>query len=202
MAKSEAGRLLTIAHRQRQLQLRASFLRQLALLWPLWDGLRVARFADFAEPAAVLVQDRFGAAAGLSVGYYQALRLAEDADGAPTPRIADPPSTDKVVGNLRATALTSVMLGLRSGFHPEAARQHGLVRAMGSTGRMMMRGAAESLILTSAADPRAKGWQRVAGSGACKFCVMLASRGPVYSEDTADFQSHDHCACSAEVVFA
>jgi hypothetical protein len=200
MAKSEAGRLLTIAHRQRQLQLRAATLRNLAQLWPLWDGIRVARFADFAEPAATLVQDRFGTSSGLAIGYYQALRVAEEAAGSPTPRVADPPATGHVIGNLRATALSTVMRGLRAGFSPQAARQNGLVAAIGSAGRMTMRGAAESLVLTSAADTRATGWQRVAGGSACPFCTRLAGK-QFSSEDGASFQSHDHCACSAEVVF-
>jgi hypothetical protein len=201
MARSEAGRLLTIQHRQRQLQLRAATFQTLTQLWGLWDGQTIRTFPRFAEPATTLVQDRFGTSAGLAVGYYQALRLAESAGGSPTPRVADPPETDRVVGSLRATALASTLRGLRTGFSPQAAKQNALVAAMGSAGRMVMRGAAESLVLTAAADPRARGWQRVAGSGACDFCEMLAGRGPVYSEDTADFQSHDHCACSAEVVF-
>lgn len=202
MARTEAGRLLTIQHRQRQLQLRAATLQVLSQLWALWDGQTIRTFPRFVEPATTLVQDRFGTSAGLAVGYYQALRLAEQAGGSPSPRVADPPKTDTVVASLRATALASTLRGLRSGFSPQAAKQNALVAAMGSTGRMVMRGAAESLVLTSAADSRARGWQRIAGSGACDFCEMLAGRGAVYSEDTADFQSHDHCACSAEVVFS
>lgn len=30
---------------------------------------------------------------------------------------------------------------------------------------------------------------------------MLASRGPVYAEDTVDFQAHDFCGCTAELSF-
>lgn len=45
-------------------------------------------------------------------------------------------------------------------------------------------------------DPAAKGWKRV-GAGACDFCRMLIGRGAVYSEATADFESHDHCNCQA-----
>ena len=53
---------------------------------------------------------------------------------------------------------------------------------------------------SSVADPAARGWQRV-GSGSCDFCAMLLGRGAVYTEATADFQSHDHCACSAAPAF-
>lgn len=53
---------------------------------------------------------------------------------------------------------------------------------------------------SSVADPQASGWQRV-GSGECEFCSMLIGRGAVYSEDAADFASHDHCHCSAVPAF-
>lgn len=45
------------------------------------------------------------------------------------------------------------------------------------------------------------GWARtLAGSENCAFCAMLASRGAVYSEETADFRTHDNCDCSATIV--
>lgn len=50
---------------------------------------------------------------------------------------------------------------------------------------------------SSVADPAARGWQRVTDGNACAFCSMLAGRGAVYSEATADFASHDDCGCSA-----
>lgn len=58
--------------------------------------------------------------------------------------------------------------------------------------------AARSVYMTSAvSDPAARGWQRETDGDACGFCVMLASRGTVYSEASADFSSHDHCGCTA-----
>jgi hypothetical protein len=45
-------------------------------------------------------------------------------------------------------------------------------------------------------------YKRVLSSNPCSFCRMLAGRGAVYHEGTASFESHDHCACSAEPVFS
>jgi hypothetical protein len=57
---------------------------------------------------------------------------------------------------------------------------------------------ARSVYMTSSiADPAARGWQRETDGAACGFCIMLASRGTVYSEAAADFASHDHCGCTA-----
>lgn len=53
---------------------------------------------------------------------------------------------------------------------------------------------------SSIADPSARGWMRV-GAGECDFCRMLIGRGAVYTEATADFESHDHCKCQAEPEF-
>lgn len=49
-------------------------------------------------------------------------------------------------------------------------------------------------------DPAARGWTRV-GSGECAFCQMLIGRGAVYTEASADFESHDHCGCAAVPAF-
>ncbi|MGC4964247.1 hypothetical protein [Gordonia sp. DT101] len=59
-------------------------------------------------------------------------------------------------------------------------------------------GAARLTIAHNASrDSAARGWQRVARGKACSFCIMLASRGAVYTRATADFASHDHCHCVA-----
>jgi hypothetical protein len=43
--------------------------------------------------------------------------------------------------------------------------------------------------------------QRVLGGAGCDFCQMLAGRGEVYSAETADFEAHDHCGCTAEPIY-
>jgi hypothetical protein len=51
-------------------------------------------------------------------------------------------------------------------------------------------------------DPDAVGWRRVARSGACPFCRMLADKGAVYrAESTAHFAAHKSCHCGAEPKF-
>lgn len=49
----------------------------------------------------------------------------------------------------------------------------------------------------SVEDRAARGWMRVGDGNTCEFCSMLLGRGAVYTEASADFQSHDHCGCSA-----
>jgi hypothetical protein len=61
------------------------------------------------------------------------------------------------------------------------------------------------------ADPAAVGWRRFARPEACKFCLMLAARGAVYTEATARFAAHGavmggnrkggNCMCIAGPAF-
>lgn len=53
---------------------------------------------------------------------------------------------------------------------------------------------------SSIEDPRARGWERETAGG-CEFCEMIASRGVVFSEASADFASHDNCQCIAVPAF-
>ncbi|MFE9855598.1 hypothetical protein [Streptomyces sp. NPDC005780] len=50
-------------------------------------------------------------------------------------------------------------------------------------------------------DRQATAWARAAALGACAFCKMLAVRGAVYKQDTADFQAHDGCHCGVLPIF-
>lgn len=54
----------------------------------------------------------------------------------------------------------------------------------------------------STEDRAARGWKRVGDGKSCPFCSLLLSRGAVYTEVTADFESHDHCGCSAAPAWA
>lgn len=59
-----------------------------------------------------------------------------------------------------------------------------------------------NVITTSAVrDPKSGGWMRT-GTGECGFCAMLISRGAVYSKETVDFASHDHCECHVAPVWS
>lgn len=50
-------------------------------------------------------------------------------------------------------------------------------------------------------DPSAVGWRRVSNGG-CKFCVMLAAKGAIFSDESARFASHTNCKCTAQPVFS
>lgn len=56
-------------------------------------------------------------------------------------------------------------------------------------------------LVTDTARLNRAGWARqLTGAESCPFCAMLVSRGAVYSRKTVDFQTHNHCDCTATLV--
>lgn len=85
----------------------------------------------------------------------------------------------------------------------DEARDASFTQAAGAATRQVLTGGRKSLLTLLEDDPQALGWIRVTDGDPCAFCAILASRGPVYrSEQTASFQAHDHCACTAEPVYS
>jgi hypothetical protein len=87
-------------------------------------------------------------------------------------------------------------------YSPEDSSAKAQDALRGASTRMVMMGGRDTIVRAAKIDPVAHGWERVIEPGACSFCAMLAGRGGVYSEATADFKAHDHCHCVARPVFA
>lgn len=201
MARTDIGAALTREHRTRQLAVRAVALQEFGRIWPLWGTGDLRTFDLLVEATIPLIDLRRATSAGLAADYYTAFRVAEGISGTASARIADVARRDQLVTSLYVTGKTQVQRSLRTGMSPQAARQNTFVTMSGSVTRHILNGGRDTLILSAASDRKARGWQRITGGNACSFCSMLAGRGAVYSEDTADFQAHDHCSCSAEPVY-
>lgn len=74
-------------------------------------------------------------------------------------------------------------------------------------------GARNEIQDTAQADPATVGWIRITSSRPCYFCAMLASRGPVYKEESFEdsdrlftgagrHKVHDSCACSMRPLYS
>lgn len=74
-------------------------------------------------------------------------------------------------------------------------------RAVGGLQKRMVNSANFTITGSAAADPKARGYQRVTRPEACGFCRMVASRGAVFSKATSTFACHEHCHCSARPVW-
>jgi hypothetical protein len=75
-------------------------------------------------------------------------------------------------------------------------------RVDGGLQRRIANHSRQTIMQSSIADPKARGWQRVTDGAGCGFCTMLASRGFVYTEASVDFASHDYCNCNCVAAWS
>ena len=198
-----SSREITDGYRRRLIQLRAVTLRDLVRLWPIVDWANIddtfGRFSVAAE--AVIARDR-NVANALATLYVRAHRDAAGIPGRPAPVPARPAPREQVQTALQVTGRAGLKKAAARGDTEEAAMATGLVVVAGVGARMVLNAARDSVRYSTLADDAAVGWRRVTGVNPCGFCRMVAGRGAVYSAETADFASHDHCSCFAEPAYA
>lgn len=190
-----------LEHRNQQLAIRAAVLKSLTRLWRTVDAARLPEtIGPFADAAAVAISDGFLRSSRTAGLYYIAARPA----GITTVEIPAllPPIPELTAAKVRAAGLSGIVNGRRGGRTIDAALSNGFVKVAGTASSVVLAGGRDTVMEASRQDPAATGkWRRIAGPTACAFCQMLADRGPVYTDDTADFASHDHCGCAAEPEF-
>ena len=163
---------------------------------------------DWIEAVRALV-DQYGAAsASLAADYYEAERVAAAVTGRFTVPLVKSPPDEQVDNSLRwATkdvwerdpedpATTDAQ---REPLETRLAQAEKKAEAVAQKlvtdqGRGTVREAVRR-------DSQATAWARSAALGACAFCKLLAVRGAVYKQDTADFRAHDGCHCGVVPVF-
>lgn len=103
---------------------------------------------------------------------------------------------------------------IRKGVDPAEAFSKAQAEAAGAAVRHVANGGREVILDAVQKDRRAVGWQRVTRVNPCYFCAMLASRGPVYKEDSFDesdprfeggigeHKVHDACKCFLVPVYS
>lgn len=170
--------------------------RDLMALWRLVAGAAIAGEALHDLLPAII--DTYGAAAAtLAADWYDEQREKLGIGGYFRAIPADIPDTG-------AHAL--VGWALTEAIDDDALR----ALIAGGTERRIANFSRRTIMGSTYADPQATGWQRQTRIGACGFCEMLASRGAVYSEETADFAAHGvkangsggECQCTAVPAFA
>lgn len=201
MAATAQAAALTEQARVAQNQLKASTLRDFLLLWPIWTG-DSASFATLVQATTPLINSYHQISSSLSAAYYEAFRRADAIGGTPTVKLAEPVAPAQITASLYSTGLAATRDALNGGQSPEQARKTALIRTSGAVSRHVLAGGRDTILNSVQADPQALGWARVTDGNPCAFCLTLASRGAVYkTEETADFQAHDHCGCFCEPVY-
>lgn len=188
-------------HRQAQLQVRNHALRDFLLLWPLWTGDDQS-FARLVQATRPLVDVYRRVSATLASSYYTAARMDAGVSGAAGVQLAAAVDAKQLATSMYVTGQVSARNALDAGRTAAAARQTALAQVSGAVTRHVLDGGRQTLLDTVQADKHALGWARVTDGDPCYFCLTLASRGAVYkTEQSASFEAHDHCGCSAMPVF-
>ena len=190
--------------RQAQLLIRTSLLQRLIPLWNLLDTRDLqGSFARWLQAVAPLILESRGMSATVAANYYRDTRSAAGIDGTAPVQLASRLPVEQLHTAMLVTTVVAIRTAFGAGQSIDQALQTGFVTSSGAATRLALQGGRQTIVDTVKADPHAVGWDRVTSDDPCAFCAMLASRGAVYrSEETASFESHDHCSCSAEPVFS
>lgn len=158
-------------------------------------------FASYLQGALALIAVGRDSAAATATAYYGAAKVNAGFE-AIIPKLATPKlNVEKVAQDLLVNGPVAIKKQLSSGVSMTRAVEVAKLRTLGVGKRHVLDGARETVIGLSRKDRDALGWARVSDGAPCSFCGMLVSRGPVYSEGTVHFKSHNHCGCSARPYF-
>jgi hypothetical protein len=142
----------------------------------------------------LIVPSYYDAAGALAVAWYDERRDESRPTTVYAPNVIGDPATDWIEREVAKFQQTI-----------EADMEGELQRILDEATRLaekeVARGFRDSVTGNVRMDEEAVGWSRVARPGACKLCVMLADRGAVFSEATANFAAHTDCHCAARPEF-
>lgn len=203
-ATVEASRL-TEAHRLAQARLGVLTARQVLAAWPLLDLADLdGSFGRWLLVVSRLVQAQRRASSALAAGYLTTFRTLELGVTAEpfAPTLADAVDENALTASLLVTGPGTLRSATARGVPPAKAADLARAASSRSAMRHALNGGRGTVAGSVDADAKALGFARATSGRACHFCLMLASRGPVYKgADTAAFHAHDGCACAAEPVY-
>jgi hypothetical protein len=203
VARTPEGAQLTEAHRLLQGRVAAGVIRDLLRLWDVVQPANLAGTIDpFTRAGLVVVRAGHRASATAAMRYYVAFRHVEGVGGAIS--VATPPSPpdDVVAAAIRGGGLAGIANARGRGASLEEAHRNGFVKLSGSAVQLVAGGGRDTILDAVRSDREAVGWQRVTDGSPCAFCAMVASQGIIAGdEDSAGFEAHGHCGCTAEPAF-
>jgi len=197
------GFALADKHRRQQVQLTADVQRLLAEVYRRTiDPTRLdATFPLYLAAASRVLGQGRAASEVLARRYYMMAASGAGFEPEALDASAAPLNLEAVETSLRVTGPVLVKQQVEKGVPLVLANQLGLAATIAAGKRIMLDAGREMLIESSRRDKNVDAWARISDGASCAFCAMLISRGPVYSEETATFRSHDRCGCGVRLVF-
>ncbi|HLR84800.1 MAG TPA: hypothetical protein VK059_07600 [Nocardioidaceae bacterium] len=197
MATTVEGRRTTEDHRLAQLAIAAAAVQTVRPTWATLDVDDIDS-SSFAWQMAMtrIITRYFRVSETRAARYVAAFRKAEGAKPAAVVR----PEMNLAETMRTLTYAGPVMLKKRigRGVPPEVAHRANVSHLEGVVQQQVLAGG-RSVVDHSARQGYGR-YRRVTDADPCAFCAMLASRGPVYSEESRYFEAHPRCGCTAEEV--
>lgn len=154
------------------------------------DEVRAALF----EVAPLVVATYAEGSAALAVDWFEEIREEANPPRPFSPRLVvpEPEDLDGIVART-TEPLYDVSRGARDDV--ETALAKSLADLEGEIQREVAAALRETMTVNADEDPDARGWQRFAQPDGCKFCLMLAANGAVYTKSSVRFAAHTNCSC-------
>lgn len=181
-------------------------------VWPLLDvhDLR-GTLPDFVTALTAIIQQYGRASAVAALDHYRSQRAAAGVPGAAPLRMPPDPTTQAVT-----EAVRGALAPLYGPVTPEAEKA--ALKALDAEAEKLVLDYGRAAVTeTVKEDRQARAWARVPNADACAFCLMLATRGAVYSSARAAGRKdattkwadakgyinsfHPNCRCTVEPVF-
>lgn len=190
------------AYRRAQRRVSLDTMSQVADQWALLDMNDLdGTFPRWVAATSTTVRAQRALSSQLAGVYYTSVRAAKVLDPVSFAPVSGAPADPSILSSILLNAgPVKVKQALSAGLGLDRAATLGLTGSATAAARIALDGGRSAMLASTRADPQARGWARV-GGGQCAFCAMLIARGPVYSQDTADFPSHRGCQCVAVPVF-
>lgn len=194
---------LTSRHRAGQLLVRKNTIQQVGRLWPLLDYEDLdGSVKKLAGPVANVVSASRQTSSGLSAAYMRQFRASKGIKGSTDLVLADALNADQFLSSLTTVSVANIKKATANGVVRDVAMANGRTLTVNAMARLALDAGRSTVLRTADHDPAADGWQRVLGGPGCDFCQQQAGRGAIYfSEESADFEAHDKCGCTAEPVY-
>lgn len=199
----------TNAYYATQAALGASAAAAVRELWPYLDpGDLLGTFPTIRRGAAAVGSQHALAAVSIAADYYEDFRDSVGTPGSFDAPVIDAPTMAQIEAEISKAAeqlLNAVDRVVDDLYLAELAAQIE-AEAEGVAQAAVIEAGRGELFAALDADREAKGWARVTRPGACSFCRLLATRGPIYmSRETANFRAHRPingrggvCQCTVE----
>lgn len=188
------------SHYLTQLGLTTALFAALRRLWPTLEPDRLQKtYPTFVRGAAAVTGRYSQAAVSLNADFYDAMREQAGLGSRFSVPVIEPLAGPQIEAYLKkATADFLAEAEVETAKIVESIQRE----ADATMQKVVMDAGRNELIAAIEGDREAHGWARVTKPGACAFCLMLATRGPVYlAKQTASFEAHKSCHCTVQPLF-